>query len=161
MPCEYGSLPCAQNENNWALVQHGLPARTLLASSLKANSQHSVSGGLSGAALISPTKQIELQFPKKNICSAGAETWWLGTDAESMGIHQTNLSAQASGVSMQLLEERLRRRFAPSLAPSLVPSLAPSLCADVTTSAAQTAEHQWSSGRIHCCHRCDPGSIPG
>ena len=21
--------------------------------------------------------------------------------------------------------------------------------------------HQWSSGRIHCCHRCDPGSIPG
>ena len=22
-------------------------------------------------------------------------------------------------------------------------------------------EHQWSSGRIHCCHRCDPGSIPG
>ena len=22
-------------------------------------------------------------------------------------------------------------------------------------------QHQWSSGRIHCCHRCDPGSIPG
>ena len=22
-------------------------------------------------------------------------------------------------------------------------------------------EHQWSSGRIHRCHRCDPGSIPG
>ena len=21
--------------------------------------------------------------------------------------------------------------------------------------------HQWSSGRIHRCHRCDPGSIPG
>ena len=23
------------------------------------------------------------------------------------------------------------------------------------------ARHQWSSGRIHRCHRCDPGSIPG
>lgn len=23
------------------------------------------------------------------------------------------------------------------------------------------AEHQWSSGRIHRCHRCDPCSIPG
>jgi hypothetical protein len=22
-------------------------------------------------------------------------------------------------------------------------------------------KHQWSSGRIHRCHRCDPGSIPG
>ena len=22
-------------------------------------------------------------------------------------------------------------------------------------------EHQWSNGRIHRCHRCDPGSIPG
>ena len=22
-------------------------------------------------------------------------------------------------------------------------------------------QHQWSSGRIHRCHRCDPGSIPG
>ena len=22
-------------------------------------------------------------------------------------------------------------------------------------------QHQWSSGRIHPCHRCDPGSIPG
>ena len=22
-------------------------------------------------------------------------------------------------------------------------------------------EHQWSSGRIQRCHRCDPGSIPG
>ena len=21
--------------------------------------------------------------------------------------------------------------------------------------------HQWFSGRIHRCHRCDPGSIPG
>ena len=21
--------------------------------------------------------------------------------------------------------------------------------------------HRWSSGRIHRCHRCDPGSIPG
>ena len=25
----------------------------------------------------------------------------------------------------------------------------------------ETHEHQWSSGRIHRCHRCDPGSIPG
>jgi hypothetical protein len=25
----------------------------------------------------------------------------------------------------------------------------------------QKHEHQWSSGRIHRCHRCDPGSIPG
>ncbi len=24
-----------------------------------------------------------------------------------------------------------------------------------------TAAHHWSSGRIHRCHRCDPGSIPG
>ena len=23
------------------------------------------------------------------------------------------------------------------------------------------SQHQWSSGRIHRCHRCDPGSIPG
>ena len=23
------------------------------------------------------------------------------------------------------------------------------------------SKHQWSSGRIHRCHRCDPGSIPG
>ena len=23
------------------------------------------------------------------------------------------------------------------------------------------SEHQWSSGRMHRCHRCDPGSIPG
>ena len=22
-------------------------------------------------------------------------------------------------------------------------------------------KHQWSRGRIHRCHRCDPGSIPG
>ena len=22
-------------------------------------------------------------------------------------------------------------------------------------------QHRWSSGRIHRCHRCDPGSIPG
>ena len=22
-------------------------------------------------------------------------------------------------------------------------------------------QHQWSSGRIHRCHQCDPGSIPG
>ena len=22
-------------------------------------------------------------------------------------------------------------------------------------------KHRWSSGRIHRCHRCDPGSIPG
>ena len=27
--------------------------------------------------------------------------------------------------------------------------------------ASNEQEHQWSSGRIHCCHRCDPGSIPG
>jgi hypothetical protein len=27
--------------------------------------------------------------------------------------------------------------------------------------AGSRAEHQWSSGRIHRCHRCDPGSIPG
>ena len=25
----------------------------------------------------------------------------------------------------------------------------------------EKCEHQWSSGRIHRCHRCDPGSIPG
>ena len=25
----------------------------------------------------------------------------------------------------------------------------------------RTHQHQWSSGRIHRCHRCDPGSIPG
>ena len=25
----------------------------------------------------------------------------------------------------------------------------------------KTTMHQWSSGRIHRCHRCDPGSIPG
>ena len=24
-----------------------------------------------------------------------------------------------------------------------------------------THQHRWSSGRIHRCHRCDPGSIPG
>ena len=24
-----------------------------------------------------------------------------------------------------------------------------------------SSQHQWSSGRIHRCHRCDPGSIPG
>ena len=24
----------------------------------------------------------------------------------------------------------------------------------------RTHQHQWSSGRIHRCHRCDPGSIP-
>ena len=24
-----------------------------------------------------------------------------------------------------------------------------------------TQQHQWSSGRIHRCHRCGPGSIPG
>ena len=57
------------------------PARTLLASSLKASPQHSVSGGLLREALISPNIQIELQFPK-NICSTGADTWWLGSDAE-------------------------------------------------------------------------------
>ena len=27
--------------------------------------------------------------------------------------------------------------------------------------ASNEQEHQWSSGRIHRCHRCDPGSIPG
>ena len=27
--------------------------------------------------------------------------------------------------------------------------------------ASNEEEHQWSSGRIHCRHRCDPGSIPG
>ena len=27
--------------------------------------------------------------------------------------------------------------------------------------AAMVRRHQWSSGRIHRCHRCDPGSIPG
>ena len=26
---------------------------------------------------------------------------------------------------------------------------------------AKAQQHQWSSGRIHRCHRCDPGSIPG
>jgi hypothetical protein len=31
----------------------------------------------------------------------------------------------------------------------------------MTTLAASTAEHQWSSGRIHRCHRCDLVSIPG
>jgi hypothetical protein len=31
----------------------------------------------------------------------------------------------------------------------------------VTTPAAKTAEHQWSSGRIHRRHRCDPGMMPG
>ena len=25
----------------------------------------------------------------------------------------------------------------------------------------KVAWHQWSSGRIHRCHRCDPGSIRG
>ena len=27
--------------------------------------------------------------------------------------------------------------------------------------ARSVARHQWSSGRIHRCHQCDPGSIPG
>ena len=34
---------------------------------------------------------------------------------------------------------------------------APYTCATTTMSQL----HQWSSGRIHRCHRCDPGSIPG
>ena len=35
----------------------------------------------------------------------------------------------------------------------LLTSLGPQARADI--------KHQWSSGRIHRCHRCDPGSIPG
>ena len=29
------------------------------------------------------------------------------------------------------------------------------------SSRCELCKHQWSSGRIHRCHRCDPGSIPG
>ena len=32
---------------------------------------------------------------------------------------------------------------------------------NVYTRSRPLPEHQWSSGRIHRCHRCDPGSIPG
>ena len=38
-----------------------------------------------------------------------------------------------------------------------------SMIADWTigTQPTPSHQHQWSSGRIHRCHRCDPGSIPG
>ena len=34
-------------------------------------------------------------------------------------------------------------------------------CATHLAVVAMVRRHQWSSGRIHRCHRCDPGSIPG
>jgi hypothetical protein len=34
-------------------------------------------------------------------------------------------------------------------------------CATQLAVVAIVRRHQWSSGRIHRCHRCDPGSIPG
>ena len=38
------------------------------------------------------------------------------------------------------------------------PRRAQGVCAGWVTGAQR---HQWSSGRIHRCHRCDPGSISG
>ena len=32
---------------------------------------------------------------------------------------------------------------------------------DLSVGPTSKSEQQWSSGRIHRCHRCDPGSIPG
>lgn len=32
---------------------------------------------------------------------------------------------------------------------------------DISFETTEKHQHQWSSGRIHRCHRCDPGSIPG
>ena len=62
-------------------------------------------------------------------------------------------------LSLSLL---LPRRVAPTglAASALLRNCMPRLKSMAPCSKMQQ-QHQWSSGRIHRCHRCDPGPIPG